>query len=158
MSLLMKQHTAITHLALYDIVNTPGINRQRFYAWGSFNLNLLNRYWQFRRLSQLIEKSLSCVAAVSFPLPVETEQASEGARLGWAKNWEEVGRGWASRVMWWGEKGSTSVNPKHFTQLCSLRTENNSAIWLVISLSNKISHGILWCACLTTTENVLPLP
>ena len=80
MSLLMKQHTAITHLALYDIVNTPGINRQRFYAWGSFNLNLLNRYWQFRRLSQLIEKSLSLRS--SFPLPVEIEQASEGARLG----------------------------------------------------------------------------
>ena len=32
MSLLMKQHTAISHLALYDIVNTPGIG-QRFYAW-----------------------------------------------------------------------------------------------------------------------------
>ena len=40
--------------------------------------------------------TLACVAAVSFPL--EIDQARKGgARLGWAKNWGEVGRGWARR-------------------------------------------------------------
>jgi len=44
-----------------------------------------------------------CVATVSFPFPGgEIEQASwqaesKGARLGWAKLWGEVGRGWARR-------------------------------------------------------------
>ena len=155
MSLLMKQHTAITHLALYDIVNTPGINRQRFYAWGSFNLNLLNRYWQFRRLSQLIEKSLSLRSSrlLSF---TSGDWTSEWRSMpGVSKKLGRSGEGWASRVMWWGENGST---PNILPNSVHPRTGNNSAIWLVISLSNKISHGILWCACLTTTENVSPLP
>ena len=57
MSLLMKQHTAISHLALYDIVNTPGEVLDK--GWLLLRVeDTADRYWQFGRLSQLIKKSL----------------------------------------------------------------------------------------------------
>ena len=41
---------------------------------------------------------LVCVAAVSLPLGEEIDLVREGrARLGWAKNWGQVGRGWAKK-------------------------------------------------------------
>ena len=49
----------------------------------------------------------------------EIEQASEGARLGWAKKLGRSGEGVSKKGEGWGEKVSLAVNPKHFTELRS---------------------------------------
>ena len=66
--------------------------------------------------------SLACVAADSFPFlgGTEIEQASEGARLGWAKKLGKSGEGRVRRGRGWGRKESPAINPKYFAERRSL--------------------------------------
>ena len=71
-------------------------------------------------------QDLACVAADSFPFSGGAEieqanekQASEGARLGWAKKLGRSREGVSKKGRGWGGKELPAFNPKDFTELRS---------------------------------------